>query len=237
MRSLLSFILFLLLIHPALAAGLLPDTLEYSVIRNGSHLGVTSKTFSVKDSQVEVQSVTHAEGFLSIFFPEQLTETSRFTLTDSAITPRYYSYHKGGNKPEAFDISFDTKAGVIRHSRLGEEKLSKQSQDLLSFQVAMMLDLKNSKQQLDYHIADRKRFSNYQLRPVAKETIKFRDKSFAVDVLEYVNKEKNEKFTFWCAPELNYLPVKSIKTESDGDIIELRMRQYNQQKFYMDNID
>lgn len=237
MQSLLSFILFFILIHPGMATGLLPDNLEYSVIRNGTHLGVTSKTFTVKDSQVEIQATTHAEGFLRIFFPEEITETSRFSITESGITPRYYSYSKGGNKPEEFNITFDAQAGVIQHSRLGQEKLTGVSQDLLSFQVAMMLDLKNNKKQFDYQIADKKRFRNYLLHQSGQDTLRFRKKSFAVVMLKYEDKKKNETYTFWCAPELNFLPIKSIKTEPDGDIIELRMRQYNQQKFYMDNIE
>lgn len=237
MQALTSFILFLLLIPPALADGLLPDYLEYNVIRNGKQLGVSSRVFVVNDSQVEIRSTTHAEGFIRIFFPEEITETSRFSINDSRLTPLSYSYSKGGNKPDQFAVKFDSQAGVIQHSRLGEAKFAVNAQDLLSFQVAMMLDLKNSKKQLTYQIADKKRFRDYLLQVTGQETLRFRNKSFAVVLLRYVDKKKNETYSFWCAPELNYLPIKSIKTESDGDIIELRMRQYNQQKFYMDNID
>lgn len=50
--------------------------------------------------------------------------------------------------------------------------------------------------------------------------------------LEHQADKGHYRFTFWCAKQLNYLPIKIVKTEQDGDIVQLSLKQYNKKAFY-----
>jgi len=163
-----------------------------------------------------------------LFVSDIVRETSRFRLVEDQVQPLHYRYHKNGKKPETFEVDYDRQARVLRHSLLDETpSLQDNDQDLISFQIAMMLDLQQSTRMLEYRIADKKRIENYTLIPRGEKIFDTAMGKLHTVIMEYYDQERNRTYTFWCAKELDYLPYQSSRLESDGDVILLRLRRYN----------
>lgn len=230
MPRLLYILIALLFSGPVFSeTGPSPFTLEYNVSKNQFHLG--SKRHELKhlrDDLYLMQAVTEAEGIVAMFFSETVQETSRFRLNSDEVKPLHYRYHKSGKKPETFEVDFDYQAGELRHSLMDKiHTLKPIDQDLLSFQIAMMLDLQQSVRPLKYRIADKKRIENYKLIPRGEKVFDTQLGKLHTVIMEYYDKKRKRTYRFWCAKELNYLPYRSRRIEADGDVILLQMRRYN----------
>ncbi|MGD8407121.1 MAG: DUF3108 domain-containing protein [Thiohalophilus sp.] len=230
MPRLLYILIALLFSGPVFSeASLSPFTLEYNVSKNDFHLG--SNRHELKHLQDELylmQAVTKAEGVVALFFSETVEETSRFRLVDGKVKPLHYRYHKSGKDPETFEVDFDYQAGELRHSLIDKiHPLKPIDQDLLSFQVAMMIDLQQSVRPLEYRIADKKRIETYKLIPRGEKVFDTQLGKMHTVIMEYYDKKRKRTYRFWCAKELGYLPYRSRRIEEDGDIILLQMRRYN----------
>lgn len=206
-----------------------PFQMEYDVSKNDIHLGSTRRELKqLDDVNYQMQAVTEAEGFVALFFSDTVRETSRIQLSDNQVQPLHYRYHKNGKKPETFEVEFDRQQDVLRHSRLGDTRpLRDNDQDLLSFQIAMMLELQESVRILEFRIADKKRIENYKLIPRGEKIFDTRMGKLHTVIMEYYDKKRKRNYTFWCAKELNYLPYQSRRIEADGDVILLKLRRYN----------
>jgi hypothetical protein len=90
-----------------------------------------------------------------------------------------------------------------------------------------MQALQYSIRALHFRIADKEHIREYDLIPRGKKVFDTRLGKLHTVVMQYYDKQKNQTFTFWCAKELDYWPYQSRKQESDGDVIQLRLRSYN----------
>ncbi len=224
--------LSLLLGLPLAANAELPALdIEYRVSKDGFNLGSNRRTLrKTGDKEYTAQAVTRAEGFAALFVSDSVHETSRFRLIDGQIQPLHYRYHKKGKDPETFEVDYDRQAQVLRHSLLDETPpLQKNDQDLMTFQLAMMLDLQQSIRKLEYRIADKKRIEDYTLIPRGKKTFDTAMGKLHTVVMEHYDQQRNRTYTFWCARELDYLPYQTRRLDSDGEKIELTLRRYNGQ--------
>lgn len=206
-----------------------PFQLEYNVSRNQLHLGSTRRELTrLENNMYQMQSLTEAEGFVALFFSETVRETSRFRLSDGQVQPLHYRYHKTGKNSETFEVNYDREAQQLRHSLMEKIRpLTPRDQDLLSFQVAMMLDLQHSVRQLKYRIADKKRIEQYNLVPRGEKVFDTQLGRLHTVIMEHYDEKRKRTYTFWCAKELNYLPYQSRRIEDDGDVILLQLRRYN----------
>jgi hypothetical protein len=79
-----------------------------------------------------------------------------------------------------------------------------------------MKDLQSEKNSVSYVIADKKRIDTYHLKQTQAEDIETPIRTFSTVKL-VSNKIRNKmQFIFWCAPELQYLPVKVLKIDKKG---------------------
>ncbi len=224
------FLSLLFTVSPLMAVELKPISMEYSVSKNNFFLGASRRVLKrVQPGLYEVHATTKPEGFVSLFVSDTVIEQSRFQLTDQhEVQPLHYRYRKTGNEPEQFAVDFNYKKQTLTHSWLNETlPLTENDQDLISFQIAMMLTLQQNIKPLHYRIADKKRVEEYKLLPRGEKVFDTKLGKLHTVVMEYYDKERKRTFTFWCAKELNYLPYQSRKIESDGDVILLRLRRYN----------
>jgi len=231
--SLLRFsLLSLLLALPGWVSAQLPALdMEYSVSKNDFNLGATHRRLQqTGDDEYVMRAVTRAEGFAALFVSDTVRETSRFRFAANQIQPLHYRYHKNGKEPETFEVDYDRRAQLLRHSLIEETPpLQDNDQDLITFQIAMMLDLQQSVRKLEYRIADKKRIEDYTLIPRGKKSFDTAMGKLHTVVMEYYDQKRNRTYTFWCARELDYLPYQTRRLDSDGDKIELTLRRYNGQ--------
>jgi hypothetical protein len=228
MNSSLKALLSILLINTLLiatvsskAAGLLDSgyTATYEVLHNEFYLGDAVRTLEKADDSWVYRSHTAPKGVASAFVSDVIDESSSIQRLDNTVRPNLYSYHQhSGKKETKFQLEFDW--DVARLTNTYKKKtvvLKAGTHDLLSFTLQLMLDLQDGQQSVAYTIADKKRIDTYQLKLIEKEQIETSMKTF--DAVKLVsNKIRNKmQFIIWCAPELDYLPVKVMKIEEDGD--------------------
>lgn len=106
------------------------------------------------------------------------------------------------------------------------------TQDLLSFQLALMDGLYQGRRQFDFHIVDHKRIQRQTLKYTKSQKMKSSHGELDVLQLEHHAEKSHYRFTFWCAKQLHYLPVLIRKIEQDGDVVQLKLKRLNKDLFY-----
>lgn len=205
-------------------------TLTYEVAYNGIYLGDTVRTFrKIADDKWQFSGKTKAVGLARLFFKDEVNETSTLLQKGNAIMPLNYRYDQSGGKDEEhYQIDFRWDKKIIHNSREGKEfKLEKNPQDLMTFQLQIMRDLQNHQNTMTYYIASRSDASSYML--TQNGMVKLETPYKTLDTVELVsNKLKdNDQYRVWCAPSLEFLPVKIQKTDKDGDKTEFTLKLFS----------
>lgn len=87
--------------------------------------------------------------------------------------------------------------------------------DKLSYQLALMLKLANNpEKRFSLDVADGGRIKNYDFEILGEERVYTSLGSYKTIKIHHHRYHKDKNITLWCAPKLNYLPVKIIQEES-----------------------
>ena len=88
--------------------------------------------------------------------------------------------------------------------------------DKLVYQISLMKDLKRGIKSIDYRIADGGKLKTYHITVLGKETITTPMGHIeTIKLTRHREKPSDRETTLWCAPALNYLPVKLEHIEDD----------------------
>jgi len=206
---------------------------DYDVSYNGMELGVSKRHLSVESNQLATyEATTIPEGFAALLIKEIVTETSKIKITRAQIQPNLYiqSKNKKG-KIEEFQLRFDWEKNKLRNSSSKKNNdLKNDTHDLLSFQLAIMQDLQKHKKTMQYRIATKKHTRDYVLNVLNNEKVETALGEFDVIKLSTTPLKDKSQFTFWCAPSLEYLPVKIQKTNEKGDTFSFTLRTFSIKK-------
>ena len=209
-------------------------TAHYDVSRNGMALGVIKRELVADDDgTLTFLSTTIAEGMVALFVKDIIAEESTILFKNNVLKPLRYQYLKtGGKKQQHIAVTFDWGKNIFSHSTTKKSSpLPADSHDLLSFQLDLSKGLSQGQEKFAYTIIDHKRVQTHSLRITGKETLSTSKGKLLATRLEQEKNNHRYWFTFWCVPELHYLPIIIRKTEYDGDKITMRLRQYNGQAF------
>jgi len=200
----------------------------YEVVHTSIYLGDAVRKFqSGKDGTWIFSSDTAAKGLVSVFIKDVINEESIMRRGIDGYAPSSYKYHQhGGKKEKRFELLFDWDKNIINNNYTNKDyNLKSGTHDLLSFQVQLMQDLQNNKQEVEYIIADKKRVEAYTLKVVKETTLEIPFKT--IKTIELISNKIRDKLQFkvWCAPELNYLPIRVLKIDDEGDETELTLKK------------
>lgn len=157
--------------------------------------------------------------WVSWFLKDKLNETSRGTITEAGIRPDYYHYQRtGGSKEREAELLFDWERMVVKND-IGdnpwEMSIPAGTIDKLVSQLAMMHALANGQEDISFNIADGGKLKLYRFKVVGKETLELPAGSFeTIKITKLRDNTKRQTF-IWCAPALNYLPVRIWQHEKD----------------------
>lgn len=212
-------------------------TAEYDVMRNGALLGVSKRRLVTREqgNKLDYASTTLPEGLIALFVSDRFMEHSLVHVTPQGLQPWRYEYQRTGGKKEiTFQARFDWKNRRILMSNTDQaQKLLPNTQDLLSFQLALMQGLYQGQRRFNFQVVDHKRIQLQTLEYTRTEQIQSSFGRLDVLQLEHKAEKSNYRFTFWCARQLNFLPVRIRKTEQDGDVILLRLRRFDKRPFQL----
>jgi hypothetical protein len=209
----------------------IPDfSANYQVHLNGIQAGELKRSLaSQADGNRLFKSETQAKGVFAFFKPEKIVESSLWHWNQGKVEPQAYVYsRKGGKKNKEVHLDFDWPNNRV-HINDGKQpwslKLRPQTLDKLIYQIALMSDLAEGKQEFRYKIADGGKIKIYDITILGEEVVTTPLGQFSAVKLLRKREQKNERITtLWCAPSLNYLPVKLEHTEKDGSVFTATIR-------------
>ena len=208
----------------ALQAATLHDFEATYILRLGSlHIGTSTLSLQTEnDDRYRYESHSRPTRWVAWLLKDQLRETSRGRITQAGIRPDKYHYLRhGGDKRREADLSFNwDKQTVSNHveDSLWEMDIPAGTLDKLASQLGMMLALQQEKKDVTFNIADGGRLKKYRYKVVGHETLEVPAGTFETIKITKLRANKKRKTYVWCAPALNYLPVRIWQRETDDSV-------------------
>lgn len=196
---------------------------EFEVRRdvNSSAAGITKIIFVINksDASYSIHSQTQAKGVASLFFGN-LVQKSEGAVTDQGLKPHFYSYQYGNDSKKLQTATFNWDEGLLNlHYNKGERTVSlpEGTQDFLSFMYQFMFSPPLEHMQIV--MTNGKKLGTYDYSFEGEEIINSKlGKLSTVHLMRSsIDEEKTE---IWLATEYQYLPVRILKTEKNGTVIE-----------------
>lgn len=227
MNHVLAALICLLISTTATAGGLPGDFQAFYQLRvNGFVIGETQVELAAQAAgQYLYRTHTYSTGITSLFSDDDLLESSLFKLHQQQLRPLEYRFdHIGRKKERHAYLKFDWQAGEVANTVEGhtwEMKIPRHAMDKLIVQLAVMLDLDAGKKDFKYAVADGGKLKEYQFAITGEETIRTPAGEYQTIKLERLRKDNDRSTYFWCAPSLNYLPVRIKQIEHEDGVTYL----------------
>ena len=222
MIKIITFILFSTVSQSLLAQDIPDFSANYLVRLNGLQAGELKQDLSTNSEGIRTfKSATQAKGVFAFFKPDLVVETSVWQYKNDILTPQSYLYQRTGGKKEKYlSLNFDwlnMQVFIDDKKQPWQLKIEANTLDKLVYQLALMSDLSKNKTAFDYRIADGGKLKNYKIKILAEEIINTPlGNIHTIKLKRERAKSKGRETILWCAPELNYLPVKLEHTEKSG---------------------
>ena len=218
----------------AVRAGPLPDFSASYELRLGS-LRIGTSTVSLEnlpDGGYRYESRSTPTPLVAWLLRDKLHETSSGTLTGDGVRPDQYHYSRSGGKKERVDeLVFDWQSMRVSNDVEGsrwEMDIPPGTLDKLASQLGMMLALDQGKTDVTFNIADDKKLKEYRFRVIGQETLELPAGTFETVKITKVRKNKNRETFIWCAPVLNYLPVRIWQREKDDSEYQSDLAEFSE---------
>ncbi|MBN0986625.1 DUF3108 domain-containing protein [Amphritea pacifica] len=151
----------------------------------------------------------------------EVHEFSEFTIQDQSVQPQHYEYHRkviGGNKNAVLQFNWNT--GTVLNDvskKPWTMDVAPGTQDNLSYQMQLRLDLAAGKDDLVYKVADGGKIKTYPFIKLGTETVTTAIGSFeAVKIQRDRGSDSKRETYIWFAPELDYIVIKLQQVEKSG---------------------
>ena len=200
---------------------------RYDVELRGVHVASLHRIFTRKlDGSYEFQSVLQSEGLASMLKPITELESSRGVWEDEAPRPTSYAYEKhSGKKQRSARVDFNWNAGTASGQDGGKvwrATLVPGAVDKLSYQLLLMRDLARDAP-LVYRIAEEGRLKSQQWVRVGNADVNLGGKVVPSVKITLAGRGGRQT-TLWCAPSLNFLPVRIEYQEKNGEVTSALLR-------------
>lgn len=170
-----------------------------------------------EDGLYQQTSLIYTTGLLSVFRTDRFEEHSFWHWQNNAPVPERYTYHVTSNKGDVYEqLDFDWEKKQVRSLRDGRTTLldiEEGTVDKLSYQIALVRDLRLGKKEFTYRIADRGNLRTIDYKVVGQDEIETPwGKQHTVKVQRVTSSD--ERITIlWFAPELDFMVVKLFQND------------------------
>ncbi len=207
-------------------------TAHYELLRNDNFkLGEVKRTTTAQpDGTIKFESHSKTTGLAALFIKDQIAEHSIFTLSQNTIQPLNYLYDRtGGKRARTTKINFDWPTKSITNAIDGTKwktEIAPGTQDKLSYQLQLMLDLQAGLTTFSYPVADDGILKEYRFTLQGEETIKT-----SIGEIETIKLKRERaadskrKLTIWFAKSLRYLPVRIKQGKNAKEFLTLEIKQ------------
>ncbi|MCM8855355.1 MAG: DUF3108 domain-containing protein [Candidatus Thiodiazotropha sp.] len=195
-----------------------PFTASFSVKRNVIPLGKLELKFSLNGTGDYVYHAHTMPGMLAGWFSaDEVIEESRGRLSNNSIHPSHYTYQGEDGEKENTALSFDWNSAEVEttsHGVTWSQSITPGTQDKLSQQLLVRLDLAQEREEMTYQVADGGKIKSYHFRVDGEEQIKTPYGQLRCLRVMRSKASRKPDYTIWFAPELDYLPVKIERRQS-----------------------
>jgi hypothetical protein len=100
--------------------------------------------------------------------------------------------------------------------------------DKLASQLAMMLALRAGETDVTFNIADGGKLKEYRFRTVGQEMLELPAGTFETVKITKLRENRKRETYIWCAPALNYLPVRIWQRGKDDAEYESELAKFSE---------
>ncbi len=230
MRVLIKLLLLVVSL-PCGAENLLPARFSatFVVKSHGTTVGETQWTVApLSDDRFVYTTRTVTAGLYSLIRKDTVEERSEWQYHQAMVRPLHYRYERsGGKKDKTVQVAFDWEQGFATNTARGETwrmPVPPETLDKLVYVLALMGDLARGKANIDYTIADGGKLKTYELKSLGEARIETILGTLDTVKVRRIRRESARETTLFCAPSLNYLPVRVEHKEKDGSKVLLLLR-------------
>lgn len=210
----------------AFAVPSFPDrfTAEYILESGGITVGRTRRTLTPDgNGRYVYETQSSVTGVLSLFRKDRIVERSDWQYQAGHMRPLAYRYTRtGGKKDRDQAIAFDWENGIAHGTVKGESRRMFLPQGTLEKHIsvlALMQDLDAGRRDIQYRIAEGGKLKTYHLKAIGEEHLDTALGLMETIKVRRIRDDSKRETTLWCAPELNFLPVKMVHREKDGQVV------------------
>jgi Protein of unknown function (DUF3108) len=209
---------------PAVAAQIAPFSAHYGAEWKGISVGTSDlqlRQDGEPDHYVYKWTIT-ARGIFRLVYADDLTQQSWFMVTDNHVRPLKYRAEEGSS---SVSFDFDWDGGHARgrsENNPVDIELKSGTQDLMSIQVEVMLDLKNNDLPKLFHIVDKDKSKDFVYAQEGTASLRTALGQLDTVIVSSRQTGNNRILWMWFAPSLGYVPVQAERTR-DGKL-EFAMR-------------
>ena len=199
---------------------------SYDVQLAGFTLGKADLELTRDGETYRYSSFTRSTGLFSFMYDLRIHEFSQGHITKGDVKPELYEYHRRGKKSRDGRLTFDWKDKQVTNDIRGkvwQMAIPLNTVDRMASQLALMQDLSDGKKNLTYNIADGGKLKQFKLREVGHENIDTPVGRFATVKVVREAEDHENRTTFWCAPDLQYLPVKVEHWDKDDGTFRMAL--------------
>jgi hypothetical protein len=197
-----------------------PFTATFSVWRGAIPLGSLELRFSLnEDDQYSYHAHTQPGLLAGLFSGDEVIEESRGRLGGESVQSMSYSYNETANRDDNAEVRFDwgaMKAYTTSGGITWAQDIAAGTQDRLSQQLMVRLELAQGEQDLSYQVADGGKLKHYRFQVVGEEPIKTPYGLLHCLKVRRSKETRPPDYTIWFAPELDYLPVRIERDQRSG---------------------
>jgi hypothetical protein len=197
-----------------------PFTASFSVWRGAIPLGNLELRFSLDEDEGYSYNAHTRPGLLAgLFSGDEVIEESRGRLGIKHVQPDNYSYYETRNREDNAEVHFDWPAKKAYTSSGGitwAQEITAGTQDRLSQQLMVRLELAQGEQDLSYQVADGGKLKHYRFQVVGEEPIETPYGPLHCLKVQRSKEQRPPDYTIWFAPKLDYLPVRIERDQSSG---------------------
>jgi hypothetical protein len=205
-------------------AGIAPFSAHYNAYWKSITVGTSDlklQADSEPNNYIYTWTIT-ARGIFKIVYSDPVTQKSWLSVDNQHVRP--LKYH-GDDGSSSGDLSFDWDAGRVRgvfDKRPVDLALKEGTQDVMSIQIEIMLELQRGRLSPTFQIIDQDEIKEFNY--TNEGTVRLRTELGELDTVVVASQRtgNNRILRMWFAPSLGYVPVQAERTR-DGKL-EFAMR-------------
>jgi hypothetical protein len=208
-----------------------PFVSTYSVAWRGITAGTS--TLELKQTgpdEFVYSSRNTARGIFKLAFPDAITQVSKFKVVNGEVVPLSYQADDGSSdKSKSVSLEFDWNAKRVRGTSEGKPvdlPLQPGTQDALSVQIALMLDLKAGHPPSSFWLISKDEVQEYRYSQDGRETLVTPLGSLDTVIYRSHHEGSSRTTRLWLAPSLDYLPVRAEQTRDGKTEFSMNIRSH-----------